>query len=156
MTAAEVGQLGSIFSVDNQGLRIDAEMNATFISVESGNFDRHYLCGVRNRGHGSRAGSPHNYRVQFASDDLWKGTTGLNINARTVPAQVIGAAISLKAGVAGNNSRFVLLRVNGGAGPGGTPGSGFYAGNEAVNREWASRQFPDNSGGNIYAVIRDI
>jgi hypothetical protein len=41
MTSAEVTQLGQIFSIDNSGLSIDAEMNATFISVESGSPDHH-------------------------------------------------------------------------------------------------------------------
>jgi hypothetical protein len=156
MTAAEVTELGNIFSVDNSNARIDAEVNATFISVESGNLDRHYRCGVRNRGHGSRAGSPHNYRVQFPSEDPWKGVDGLNINARDPAAQVVGEALAQKAGAAGNNGRFVLLNVNGGPGPGGTPSGGLYAGNEVNDSAWANRQFPNNGGGNIYAVIRDI
>ncbi|MBK8000262.1 MAG: CotH kinase family protein, partial [Verrucomicrobia bacterium] len=86
----------------------------------------------------------------------WKGVTALNMNARNVPAQVVGAALAQKAGVAGNNSHFAQMRVNNGAGPGGTPANGLYAANEEFGSDWASRTFPDNEGGNYYSVYRDV
>ena len=48
----------------------DAQQNATFIGIDSGGLALHYLCGVRNRGHGSRFGTPHNYRVN--QKIVWK------------------------------------------------------------------------------------
>jgi hypothetical protein len=156
LTAAEQTELGNIFGADNFTISIDAEMNCTFLSLDGGGIDRRYLCGTRNRGHGSRQGTPHNYRIDFPADTPWKGVTGFNMNARTVPAQVVGAAIAQKAGAAGNNSRFARFRVNNGTGPGGAPTDGLYACNEDMSSDWAGRQFPDNGGGNIYSVVRDI
>ncbi|HKQ37680.1 MAG TPA: lamin tail domain-containing protein, partial [Verrucomicrobiae bacterium] len=153
MTTAQQTELGSIF---NSSAGSDSQVNATFISIDGTGVDLRHLCGVRNRGHGSRGSTPHNYRINFPDDNPWKNASGFNINAQVVSAQVIGAAIAQKAGAAGNRSRFIQLKVNNGAGPGGTPASGLYAGNEDVGSDWAERQFPNDSGGNTYAVYRDI
>ncbi len=153
MTTAQFNELQTLF---NSAANSDAQVNATFISIDASGTERIYLCGTRNRGHGSRNGQPHNYRLNFPDDTPWKGVTGFNINARGVPAQVVGAAIAQKAGAAGNRARFIQLRVNNGAGPGGTPANGLYAGNEDISGDWAERQFPNNGEGNIYSVYRDI
>ncbi len=157
ITADEITTLANIFNgVPNGAQNSDAQVNATFISVEGNQIEHRYFAGIRNRGHGSRFGEPHNYRINIPASTLWKGITGLNMNARTVPAQVAGAALAQRAGVAGNNSHFAQMRVNNGAGPGGTPANSLYAANEDADSAWASRSFPDNDGGNIYAVVRDI
>lgn len=153
ITADEIATLSTIF---NSAANSDAQVNATFISVENGQAEHRYFAGVRNRGHGSRFGNPHNYRINIPAATLWKDVSALNMNARNVPAQVVGAAVAQRAGVAGNNSHFAELRVNNGAGPGGTPANGLYAANEEPGRDWASRSFPDNDGGNYYSVYRDI
>ena len=153
ITADEITTLTTIF---NSAPNSDAQVNATFISVEGTQIEHRYLAGIRNRGHGSRFGSPHNYRINLNASAPWKGVTGLNMNARNVPAQVAGAVFAQKAGIAGNNSHFAQLLVNNGAGPGGTPASSLYAANEDTGSAWAGRSFPDNDGGNIYAVVRDI
>ena len=153
MIPAEMNQLQTIF---NSNPNSDAQVNATFLSVDGTGIQCRYLAGIRNRGHGSRSGTPHNYRVNFPNATRWKGVTALNLNARTVPAQVAGAALAQKAGAAGNNSHFAQLRVNNGAGPGGTPPNDLYAANEDIDNDWSSRSFPLNSGGNIYSVVRDI
>ena len=152
MTSAEYAELSSIY---NSAPNSDAQVNATFISVDGSGVDRRYACGVRNRGHGSRGQTPHNCRVNFPSDTPWKGVTGLNINAQATPAQVFGAILAQKAGAAGYNSRFGMLRVNNGTLPGGAPGNGLYAVNEDIDADWAERQFPNNGGGNAYKVVRD-
>ena len=152
MTPDQVAALQTIF---NNSPNSDAQVNATFISFDGTGTEYRYLVGVRNRGHGSRFGTPHNYRVNFRSDEPWKGVMALNINARTVPNQIIGTALAQKAGAAGNNSHFAQLRVNNGAGPGGTPANSLYAANEVNDSDWAERTFPDDSGGNIYSVVRD-
>ena len=153
MTAVETAELTTIFNGDTGS---DATMNASFISIDGGGIEQRYLCGVRNRGHGSRNGTPHNYRIDFQASDAWKSMSALNMNARAVPSQVVGGAVAQKAGAAGNNSRFALLRFNNGAGPGGTPPNGLYAANEDIGSHWAGRAFPDDGGGNIYSVVRDI
>lgn len=153
IAADEITTLSTIF---NNSPNSDAQVNATFISVDGNQIEHRYLTGIRNRGHGSRFGNPHNYRINIPAATEWKGVTALNLNARTVPAQVVGAALAQKAGVAGNNSSFGQLRVNNGAGPGGTPANGLYAANEEPGSDWASRSFPDNDGGNYYSVYRDV
>jgi Lamin Tail Domain/CotH kinase protein/Bacterial TSP3 repeat len=153
MTAAEYQEMGQIFSGAPNS---DAQMNATFISLDGAGTELRYLCGIRNRGHGSRVGTPHNYRINIPSDQPWKGRTSMNINARNVHSQHLGAALAQKAGVAGANSRAVQLRVNAGPGPGGTPPYGHYAANEVIDSEWAGSHYPFDSGGDAYKVVRDI
>lgn len=153
LTQSEWGYLGILFS---NAPNSDAQVNATFLSVDGNATECRYLAGVRNRGHGSRNGNPHNYRINLPGAAPWKGVSALNMNARTVPAQVVGATVAQKAGAAGNNSHFAQLRVNNAGGPGGTPPNSLYAANEDADRDWASRSFPDNDGGNIYSVVRDI
>jgi len=153
ITVDEFSLLQTIF---NSAPNSDAQVNATFISVDGTGTECRYFAGIRNRGHGSRSGNPHNYRVNLPASAPWKGVSALNLNARVVPAQVVGATLAQKAGAAGNNSHFAQLRVNNGAGPGGTPANSLYAANEDVDSDWADRSFPDNGGGNIYAVVRDI
>jgi hypothetical protein len=153
LTAAEITEMGDIF---NGAPESDAQMNATFISIDGTGIEHRYECGIRNRGHGSRSGQPHNYRINLPSSTPWKDVSALNVNARAVPAQVAGAALAQAAGVTGNNSRFGLLRVNNGDGPGGRPESGLYAINEDVDADWAKRAFPEDGQGNIYSVVRDI
>ena len=55
----------------------DAAMNVTFISIDGLGTEARYLCSVRNRGHGSRIGNPHNYRIGFRSDEPWKDISAL-------------------------------------------------------------------------------
>lgn len=153
LTTNEYVELGQIFSSTPFS---DAQMNATFISLDGTSLESRYLCGVRNRGHGSRSGNPHNYRVNFRSDEPWKGASALNLNARTVYAQHFGAVLAQKAGVAGNNSRAVQLRVNNGPGPSTVPQYGHFAANEVLNSDWAERHLPLDDGGNIYRAVRDL
>jgi hypothetical protein len=153
MRASEYTELGNLFSGSPNS---DATMDCTFISIDGTETLLRYRCGTRNRGHGSRSGNPHNYRLDFPSDDDWKGVTRLSLNARSVHAQHFGSVLLQKSGAVGGNSRGVRLRVNNNAGPGGTPTYGVYAANEPVDDEWASNHFPNDGGGNVYRVIRDI
>lgn len=153
ITADEITTLTTIF---NSAVNSDAQVNATFISIDGNGAELRYFAGIRNRGHGSRNGNPHNYRINLPGSLPWKDVSALNMNARNVPAQVVGAVLAQKVGVAGNNSHFAQMRVNNGAGPGGTPANSLYAANEDTDNDWASRSFPDNDGGNIYSVVRDI
>jgi hypothetical protein len=153
MTANEYANLGTLFNIAPNS---DEEMNCTFISMDRAETLVRYLCGTRNRGHGSRNGTPHNYLMDFPADTPWKGMTKLNINSRTVHAQHFGSIIAQKAGVPGGESHVVQLRVNNNAGPGGTPQYGLYAANEPVDNEWAKNHLPFDSAGNVYRAVRDI
>ena len=57
-----------------------ARMNGTFISVDGTGMELRYEVGIRNRGKGSRSNAGgsyrNNYRVDFPSDDGWKGCHG--------------------------------------------------------------------------------
>jgi hypothetical protein len=134
----------------------DAAYNCTFISQDGRGTQVRYLCAVRNRGHGSRNVVPHNYHLKFPSDSAWQNVRALQLNAISPHVQHLGAIAALNAGVAGNWSRAVQIRFNGGVGPGGTPAFTYYAANESPNSDFAENHFPHDPGGNIYAVFRDI
>jgi len=77
----------------------NAQMNATFISIDGTDIKTRYNCGVRNRGKGSRLDAPMNYRVNFPHDRSWKGVTAININSRVAHSQLIGSVINRLAGL---------------------------------------------------------
>jgi hypothetical protein len=91
----------------------NAQMNATFISVDGVDIKTRYNAGVRNRGKGSRLGPPMNYRVNFVNDRSWKGVTAININSRVAHSQLLGSVIDQLASLAAADSTAVQTRVNG-------------------------------------------
>ncbi|HTG43213.1 MAG TPA: CotH kinase family protein, partial [Verrucomicrobiae bacterium] len=159
MTEAERAELASIDNNVGGAANSDAQMNATFISVDGTGSQLRYLAGVRNRGHGTRTAKPNNYRINFRSDEEWKGVTALNLNAQYTWLQVLGAAVNLQSGIPGADSRAVQLRVNNQnvAFIGGIDRTyGSYAANEAIDSDWADHHFPNDGEGNIYRAIRDL
>ena len=135
----------------------DAEMNGTFIALDGISTEVRYRCGFRNRGHGSRSANPPNYRVNIPNEQLWKRQAALNVNSVNTPAQVLGATLAKKAGLAGADSRAAQVRVNNlNRSRPGTDMLGSYALNEELNTEWAAQHFPMDSAGNVYRAIRDI
>jgi hypothetical protein len=153
LTASEFTELGNVLSGSPNS---DAAMSATFITIDGTETLLRYRCTVRNRGHGSRFGNPHNYRVGFNSDNPWKSLSALNLNAREIYAQHFASTLARRSGVEGANSRAVQLRINGGAGLGGTPTFGHYAANEDLGSDWARNHFPLDDNGNVYKAVRDI
>jgi hypothetical protein len=155
MTENERVELAGIPCTSSQNS--DAQMNGTFISLDGTETLVRYLCGFRNRGHGSRCATPPNYRVNFRSDEPWKGVTGLNVNSRQTHVQHFGSTLALKAGVSVTESRAVQVRVNNAnLADSGSPMYGSYAANEAYGADWAERHFPFDRGGNLYMAVRDI
>ncbi len=157
MTAAENAELLQIPSHSNlQGP--NSQMNATFISIDGSGAETHYLTGIRNRGHGSRtSANPMNYRVNFRSDDRWKGVSAINLNTVQVYLQHLGSVLSRKAGVASANTIPVQVRVNN-VNRANAAGSmfGSYAAVEVIDGDWAENHFPQDGEGNVYKVVRDI
>jgi hypothetical protein len=154
MTASERDELitGIIASNDRNS---DAQMNGTWISLDSSGPQVRYLCGFRNRGHGTRGSG--NFRANFSSDKPWQDVMALNLNVAQVHLQHLGSVLALKSGAAGAYTRPVQVRVNNiNRASSGAPMFGSYAANEAINSQWADRHFPDDSGGNVYRAIRDI
>lgn len=158
LSAIERDELQWIHSNVNGAANSDAQMNATFISIDGVGAELRYLTGVRNRGHGTRTARPNNVRVNFRSDDEWKGVLALNINAQFSWMQVLGAAIHSRAGLVGAYSRAVEVRINNFnlANTGAVERTyGIFAANEVIDADWADRHFPDDSDGNVYRAIRD-
>ena len=156
MTENERAELAVIPSQSNaEGP--NSQMNATFISIDGTGTEAHYLAGVRNRGHGTRTANPPNYRVNFREDDPWKGVVAINLNTRQVHTQNLGSWLALRSGAAGTYSQAVQVRVNN-ANRADTGGGmfGSYAANEVYGSDWAGRHFPEDGGGNVYKVVRDI
>src|SRR6266542_1541086 len=89
----------------SSGQESDAEMNGTFITLQSTGEEFRYRCGFRNRGHGSRCANPPNYRVNIPNDNRWKGQRALNLNSVYTPSQIFAATIARKSGLPGADSR---------------------------------------------------
>ena len=116
-----------------------------------------YQCGFRNRGKGTAALVPHNIHLAIPKDRDWEGRTSFNANTKDTHCQVISSVISRLAGVPMAESRPVQLRVNAeNLANAIAPQFGSYAGNEAMNGDLASRQYPLDSDGNLYRGKRFI
>jgi len=155
---ADRAELYEIGHSTNGEQHSDAQFNTTFVSIDGTGVECRYLVGVRNRGHGSRSQQPNNYRVNFRSDNLWKGVSAININGQMTFLQHVGSALCLLAGVPTAETRPIQLRVNnvnlGNNGPD-TYGT-TYVVVEVMNSEFAGHRFPEDSSGNVYKAIRDI
>jgi hypothetical protein len=151
-------ELASIGAPGSSGRDSDAEFNGAFVSLDGTGTEVRYTVGFRNRGHGSRDRLPNNYRVAFNSDRTWKGARALNLNGQYSHAQILGAALSLRSGVGGADSRPVRVRLNSVDPSNNGPQTygGVYAANEVIGGDWAAHWFPDDSNGNVYRGIRDL
>ncbi|MHC4498300.1 MAG: CotH kinase family protein, partial [Planctomycetota bacterium] len=132
----------------------NAQMNATFISVDGIDTKTRYNAGVRNRGKGSRLSAPMNYRVNFPHDRSWKGVTAININSRVAHSQLLGSVINRLAGLAAAEATVVQTRVNGlNRTTAGDPYFGSYIHMELIDSDFADNHFPNDDGGNTYRVV---
>ncbi|HML72963.1 MAG TPA: lamin tail domain-containing protein [Anaerohalosphaeraceae bacterium] len=156
MTEAQRGRLQEIGDGDdNQEQRYsDAQMNATFISVDGTDTHLRYGVGVRNRGEGSRRIPPNNYRVNFRHDDLWKEVSAININSKYTYLQLMGSVLFQKAGLVAASAAAVQVRVNGEnlALTDSIPSRmyGSYVHVEAIDGDFADNHFPGDGQGNVY------
>ncbi|MCX5643405.1 MAG: lamin tail domain-containing protein, partial [Phycisphaerae bacterium] len=134
----------------------DAQMNATFISVDGTGLQLRYNTGARNRGHGTRNGPPNNQHVAFAEDRLWNGRGAISFNCRNTHDQVLGSAIFRMAGLVAAYNTPVQLRVNGtNLATTGSPMYGVYGRLDAVDSFMVKQQFPSDPDGNFYTCFRD-
>jgi len=132
----------------------NAQMNATFISIDGTDIKTRYNCGVRNRGKGSRLGPPMNYRVNFANDRSWEGATAININSRVAHSRLIGNVLNRLAGMPAAEATAVLTHVNGLNRTDSTnPYFDTYAHMEVIDSDFADKHFPNDDAGNVYRVI---
>ncbi len=130
----------------------DAQMNATFISVDGMDTKVRYRVGVRNRGNRTRVDPPNNYRVNFVNDDPWKDVTALNINSKYPHLQLMGSVLFRLAGLPAPVATAIQLRVNGENLAADDYGRTYnsYVALEAYNSEWAENHFPDDPDGSLY------
>jgi len=140
----------------------DAMVNGTFIATEDplnpgASTQIRYLCGFRNRGHGSRYSTPHNVLVAFPPDRPWKERTTLNLNSQYPHSQQIGSTLFRRAGIPIPESRPVQVRINGAQLAKPTVEQfGSYAANDAVNDAFVQRQIPLDREGNLYRGVRNL
>ncbi len=137
----------------NNQIYSDGKFNATFIAYFDGEYHVRYRTEIRNRGNGSRQRSPNNFRIDFASDDLWNGVEKLNANAQFPWLQTLGATLSFELGLLAAPSRFVHLYLNESLrAPNSFATYELYAANDVMNSDFA-REF-DLGNANIYRGIR--
>ena len=148
---AELDQLGA----DSYDSDSNAQMNATFISVDGVDTKLRYNTGVRNRGHGTRDSRPNNYRVNFRSDQLWKDVTAINLNTQYTWLQLTGSAIFQRCGLASGDAKAVQVRINGSnLARTGSPQYGSYVHIDSIDSDYCDIKFPGNGSGNVYKCMR--
>jgi hypothetical protein len=137
----------------------DAEMNVTTIVTDGGETDVRYLGGVRTRGAGSRNRTPRNNRLNLANDRPWNDRSSLNLNGHFVHAQLMGAAVARKSGLAASDARVIQYRINGVNpapitapvnGTGNGAGYGTFIMVQPVNGDLADDLYPEDGDGNVY------
>ncbi len=126
--------------------RSDAQMNATFISVDQSGIDVRYNAGIRIRGSGSRNANPPNNRINIPSDHPWNGVTAINLNVDHPEDQIAGSALFRMAALPTFEAKPVQMFSNGVN----LFGERFYAHIEPLNGDFAEKHFPLDDGGNIY------
>jgi hypothetical protein len=155
MTEAERAELAAIGAPGSASQNSNAAMNGTFISMDGTGTDIRYQVGIRNRGGGSRDAQPNNYRVNFGNFNTWhNGAVDLNLNSIFSADEVIGAALAARAGVPGQWSTPVQVRVNNSnLATAGQGMFGSYSYVEAESRQFVSSHFPTDSQGNYYRGV---
>jgi hypothetical protein len=148
----EFEQLGD----DSDESRTHAQMNGTFLHWDGRMHTVRYLVGIRNRGEGSRLADPNNRRVNFRSDEPWKGLAAINFNTRYTWVQEAGSALFQRAGLPGATDLPAQLRVNNeDLVRADNRMYGAYVRQEVVNSDFADAHFPTDSAGNIYQGRRN-
>lgn len=133
----------------------DAEMNATFLTMDGEGTKVRYRSGLRIRGAGSRGGTPKNNRINIATDNRWNDLNEINLNNRYTHAQTIGSALSLKSGLPASAARPVQYRINAvNLASAGNPQYGAYVYVEPINGDWAENHYPNDGDGNGYRGSR--
>jgi len=140
---------GDLFAAEPMS---DAQMNATFISVDGTGANVRYQAGVRNRGNRKRADPPMSYRVNLAGDRPWKDVRALNLNSKYPHLERMASILFQMSGIPAANVTPVRLKVNADE-PARSDMSrtyGFYSAVEVLDKDWAKNHFPDDDNGNLY------
>ncbi len=133
------------------------QRNATFITVQGSDVQVRHNCIARRRGQSSFGSTPPTMKFGIPTDRLWNNKSSLNLNSVNTYAQVLGSALSLKAGLPAPYARAVQVRFNGiNEANGGAGMFGSYAHVEVVDGEWARDHYPDDPNGNAYSKRRPL
>ena len=147
MRAGDLSELNS--RTDQAGGR--TKRNVTLITIEGGDEQIRYNCATRRRGASSFGRNPPTMKFDIPADRAWNNKTSFNLNSDHTYAQVLGAAISLKAGLPTPYAHAVQLRFNGvNQSQSGDSMYGSYAHLESADGEWARDHFPEDGNGNVY------
>ncbi|HPC94819.1 MAG TPA: lamin tail domain-containing protein [Sedimentisphaerales bacterium] len=140
---------GDLFAAEPMS---DAQMNATFISVDGTGANIRYQAGVRNRGNRKRADPPMSFRVNFAGDRPWKDVRALNLNSKYPHLERMASILFQMSGIPAANVTPVRLKVNADEPARSDMGRtcGFYSAVEVLDKDWAKNHFPDDDNGNLY------
>jgi hypothetical protein len=157
MTEMDKGRLLDIGDGEGGEHNSNAQVHATFMSVDGIGVKVRHNLGVRNRGHGSRNDPPNNYRLNFPHDRPWKGVTAVNLNTKYTYYQLAGNALFRMSGLPQPEVTAVQVRVNGeNLAVSGREMYGSYAHVEVIDSDFSDNHFPDNSAGNAYKCMRDM
>ena len=156
MTERSKGRLLDIGDREGGEHNSDAQVNATFVSVDGVDIKVRHNLGVRNRGHGSRNDPPNNYRLNFPHDRPWKGVVSFNLNSKYTYNQLAGNVLFQLSGLPQPNITAVQARVNGeNLAESGQSMYGSYVHLEVIDSDYANNHFPGNGAGNAYKCMRD-
>ncbi|MBN1804303.1 MAG: lamin tail domain-containing protein [Sedimentisphaerales bacterium] len=157
MTEMSKGRLLDIGDREGGEYNSDAQVDATFVSVDGIDIKVRHNLGVRNRGHGSRDDPPNNYRLNFPHDRPWKGVSAINLNTKYTYFQLAGNALFRMSGLPQPDVTAVQVRINGeNLSVPGLEMYGSYAHVEVVDSDFFDNHFQGNSAGNVYKCIRDL
>jgi hypothetical protein len=140
---------------NGNGSSSNAQMNATFISIDPTGAEVRYTSGVRNRGGGSRVATVNNYHVLMPTDRPWKGVSAFNLNGEYSMQDVAGSAVIRAAGLPTQNVIPVQVRVNNANLASTTQFDmfGSYSFLEAENSDMVDGHFPTDTAGNYYRAV---
>ncbi len=156
MTQAEAQELATIGLPNSTSQNSNAEMNGTFVYVDSTGPDVRYTIGIRNRGGGSRDQQPNNYRVNINTDNPFKSATAINLNGRYSMEEIIGSAIFQLANVPTQTALPMQVRVNN-TNLAVTSFDMFnsYSSLEEEDNEFVKNHFATDDNGNYYRGVSD-
>ena len=160
ITASEWNAWLNLMDNVSHGQYSDPAMNATVVRTDGLGTEVRYNVLVRNRGAGTRAAQPHNFRLDFPADRALQGTTEIDFNTRTVHSQVAGNALFSLAGLPNAYGVPAQVRVNSAnlahSQPDGTTDSfqfGSYFCFQPYSPDWTDAHLPQDSQGNIYKGV---
>ncbi len=153
-TAAQWNAWTNLQDNVGNGQYANSQMNATWITLDGTGTEVHYVCGVRNRGAGTRAVHPHNFQVNIPSDHPWEHLTRIELNTNYTESQMAGNAVLSAAGLLNTYGAPVQVNVNGSnlASSGANQYGSYYA-FVPYDSEWTAAHTPDDSNGDIYKGV---